>query len=116
MFSNSTREVITLWPYNCLTFKAFARKVIRVSTSIPEKDVANEAQVVTSICNNGGHNNIIGILDHGWLRGRYKVYFIDMELASFTLGDYINYHKGVQSQSICINGISVSVPSIVRKG
>lgn len=71
---------------------------------MPQADIDNEARIVESIRKEGGHENIISILDHGWLKGSFKVYFIDMELGQFTLADYIDYLKG----SKILEGIPVS--------
>ena len=49
-------------------------------------------RVINSLRENGGHKHVIAFLNHGWLAGSYKVYFIDMERADFTLSDYICYH------------------------
>ena len=95
--------------------KSFARKLIRLSTRIPEEDIQNEARVVDAICKNGGHENIVGILNHGWLRGSLNVYFIDMELADLTLTDYIRYLGGSTSSAIDIHAIQSSSPVFIRR-
>jgi hypothetical protein len=58
-----------------------ARKILRLSHRVTEVDIDREARVVELIRNNAGHRNIIQVLAHGWLKGSYKAYFIDMELA-----------------------------------
>src|SRR5436190_23496924 len=70
--------------------EAFARKLIRVNKSICDI-VLNEANVLNSLLKKGEHQNIINVLQHGCLGKAENVYFIDMELADFTLADYINY-------------------------
>jgi hypothetical protein len=62
---------------------------------VADEDINNEARVVASLREQGGHENIIAILDHGWLEGSFKVYFIDMELGSCTLAEYIEYTNRV---------------------
>lgn len=74
-------------------YSTFARKIIRLSHRVVQKDVENEAQVVDLIRNSGGHANIIDTFDHSWLKGSSNVYYIDMELANLTLADYI-YKEG----------------------
>lgn len=82
-----------------MTSQAFARKILRISHRVPEEDIKNEARVISSIHENGGHKNIIGILDHGWLKGSFNVYYIDMELAQLTLADYIDHLRGAKHSS-----------------
>jgi serine/threonine protein kinase len=82
---------VRLYPNILTSMKRFARKLIRLSTRVPEADIKNEARVVSSIRAKGGHEHIINILDHGWLKGALHVYFIDMELGTLTLADYIDY-------------------------
>lgn len=62
-----------------------------------QEDIDNEARVVADLRNKGGHENIITILDHGWLKGSVRVYFIDMELGSCTLAEYIEYSYSSKS-------------------
>jgi serine/threonine protein kinase len=92
----------------------FARKLIRVSTRIPEKDIKNEALVFSAIQESGGHENIIVLLDHGWLTGSLNTYFIDMELASLTLADYIKYMDETGSSSIDTHEIQPSPPVFIH--
>ena len=72
-----------------MTVQVFARKLIRLAGKVSDRDIRNEAHIVSSIQESGGHENIIRILDHGWLKRSVNVYFIDMELCDFTLDDYI---------------------------
>jgi serine/threonine protein kinase len=46
--------------------------------------------VANALVEQGGHPNIIETFEHGWLKGRGSVYFIDMELANCSLQDHIN--------------------------
>jgi serine/threonine protein kinase len=71
----------------------FARKIIRITTKAGRLEIENEARVLSSLLEGGGHRNIIRILDHGWLKSSPS-YFVDMELCDLTLRDYINYHYG----------------------
>jgi serine/threonine protein kinase len=70
----------------------FARKLIRVSNE-NRASVENEAFIVSSLGEHGGHSNIVAVLKQGWLVGSGGVYFIDMELGDLTLHDYIEYHS-----------------------
>lgn len=80
-----------------------------------EEDIKSEAQAVSFIHEKGGHDNIIGILQHGWLKGLFHVYFIDMELCQFTLAEYISYFKGTKSPSMDID-FSTRSPVLVKAG
>lgn len=95
----------------------FARKVVRlVGRGIGQTDIRKEVLAVSSICATGGHKNIIEILDHGWLKGQDNVYFIDMELADFTLADYIDYHSDSPSKSsIAFDAMPFSIPVFVQR-
>ena len=74
-----------------------------MSHRVPESDILNEASVVSSIRGHGGHEHIIEVLDHGWLKGSFKVYYIDMELGSMTLADYIDYFRGANLPTVDID-------------
>jgi len=56
---------------------------------VTKADVAGEAAVLDFIKSGGGHENLIQILRHDWLRGTASTYYIDMELAETTLTAYI---------------------------
>lgn len=60
--------------------------------------------------------NIVDILSHGWLKGAGSIYFIDMELADFSLGEYIRYHdvSGKMSANTDLD-ISPSHPVLVER-
>lgn len=62
----------------------------------------------------GDHPNIIKIFDHGWLKGSLHVYFIDMELATCVLAEYIAYMNSVDS-TVDMNNIPSSYPVFVHK-
>lgn len=61
----------------------------------------------------GGHENIIRILYHGWLKGSLNVYIIDMELADLPMSDYINYLKGAKVYENL--ALQPSGPAFIRK-
>jgi serine/threonine protein kinase len=87
-----------------------------VSSSVPEDLIKNEASIVDSIREHGGHENIIGVLKHGWLRGMaLNVYFIDMELGTLTLADYIRYCKSFKSPTLDVAAIPASSPVFIHK-
>jgi serine/threonine protein kinase len=70
--------------------RVFARKVIRVSKQNIE-DMENQRKFLVSLLDKGRHDNMIEISNHGWLGPVAKIYFIDMELADFSLAEYIDY-------------------------
>ena len=55
--------------------------------SIVEQQIENEIRAIAKLCEGSSHQNIIHIVDHGWILKEY--YFIDMELLGFSLGDLI---------------------------
>lgn len=86
-----------------------------------EKDIENEATVIASI--NNQHANIVRVLNHGWLRGAFDVYYIDMELCQMTLADYMSYKRGetllsqleiIQAKDFVIVDRASTVPEIIR--
>jgi serine/threonine protein kinase len=83
--------------------------------SVSEDDIQNEARVVSDIRDKGGHENIIKILGYGWLKGSLNVYYIDMELADFTLADYIDHYKGTKSSKVDIEALQSLSPVFVHK-
>ena len=64
------------------------RKIVRLMGPVDEADIENEARPISLFLDNVGHENIVGILGHGH-RQAYNLYFVDMDLCDFTLGDYI---------------------------
>lgn len=72
----------------------FARKIIRVFGAITRAEIENEGRLISSFLENGGHENIVTVTSHGWIR---DFYFIDMELCDLTLQDYIAYFDGLLS-------------------
>ena len=57
---------------------------------VTRADIDNEAQVISSFMENGGHRNIITITAHGWMQEpAFNYYFIDMELCEMNLCQYI---------------------------
>jgi serine/threonine protein kinase len=55
------------------------------------KDIENEATAIEAVMSEGGHQNIVTVLKHGWLDG--SVYFIDMELCDYSLEGYIQQER-----------------------
>lgn len=86
-----------------------------MSFRVPEEDIKNEAAVLSFIRDQGGHANIIGVLDHGWLTGSFSVYFLDMELGDLTLFDYIEYCRNPRYSAADIGTGQSSPPALVRK-
>jgi serine/threonine protein kinase len=68
--------------------KCFARKIIRVFVGVSEKEIKNEIRAVNKLCKSS-HPNIVQVLDFGKIKNDGALYFIDMELCSFTLESYI---------------------------
>ena len=67
--------------------QVFARKVIRTVVSGPtEEEAKNEVRAIEKLSKDGGHPNIVPVLNHGAICDRY---FFDMELCDFNLMDYI---------------------------
>src|SRR5579859_5893290 len=60
-----------------------------MTMDVTKADIENEATVIEFIKSRNGHENIIELLRHGWLKGAFRVYYIDMELAQTTLTAYI---------------------------
>lgn len=87
---------------------------MRLSGVCPEASIKNEADVIASMCEHGGHQNIVKVLGHGWLKGSFKMYYIDMELASLTLEQYLQYHKNESVEGVDVEAIPVADPVFVR--
>ena len=51
-------------------------------------DIDNEVKAITKLCAEGVHENIVAVLQHGWLK-RSPYYFIDMELCDLNLENFI---------------------------
>jgi len=60
-----------------------------MTIEVSRADIEGEAAVIDFIKSRNGHKNIIEVLRHGWLKGAFRVYYIDMELAQTTLTAYI---------------------------
>jgi hypothetical protein len=45
--------------------------------------------VITKLCANGGHPNIVNILGHGWMT-KDERYYVDMECCAMNLEELIN--------------------------
>lgn len=92
------KEPSITWPLRLrrrAVLKKFARKIIRCTGEIARSDIEREAQVVSWLLESGKRENIVTILNHGWLKNELNCYFIDMELCDLTLHDYILYHNGI---------------------
>jgi serine/threonine protein kinase len=89
--ANKDTRIIAILRQAPRSGKVFARKVIRVQSTL--EDVEYEVAIPESLLKRR-HENIIEILNHGWLETARKIYFIDMELAEFSLADYIDYVFG----------------------
>ena len=67
----------------------FVRKVIRTVGQVNGDDIAREIRTIKNT-SEPGHENVVQIIDHGWLRGLTGLYFIDMDLLLFNLEAYIH--------------------------
>src|SRR5436305_2381455 len=54
-----------------------------------DEGIANEIRVIEEVCANGGHPNVINVLQHRWLNGGER-YIFDMELCAMNLEQFIN--------------------------
>jgi serine/threonine protein kinase len=70
----------------------FARKVIRAigDPFAIASEIENEIRVIQKLHENGGHKNIVSFLNHGWLAIEEQVYYIDMDLCTLNLRDFVN--------------------------
>jgi serine/threonine protein kinase len=57
-------------------------------SSITEADIEKEIAVIVKVCM-AEHQNIVQVIQHDWFESS-SGYFIDMELCSLTLHDYIH--------------------------
>ena len=78
-----------------------------------QDDELNEVRVITLLKNSGRHENIVWILRHGWLSGSVNVYFIDMELASFNLEEFISFRMKIRDLPVDFGGSQVANMSII---
>jgi serine/threonine protein kinase len=63
---------------------------VRPFASITTSDIANEARVISKLCNRSTSTNIVKITGHGWYASGFSTYyFIDMEFCSKNLDDHI---------------------------
>lgn len=71
------------------------------------EDIENEAQAVSRLCGRGTSPNIVEVVRHGWLPHDSSCYFIDMELCSLTLEQYIKGDRASFThdcgRTICVN-------------
>ena len=73
--------------------QCFARKTIRAFVgNVSEEDIRNEARAIAKLCITS-HDNIISVLGHDRLSPTSVIYFIDMELCSINLEEYIQGTK-----------------------
>jgi serine/threonine protein kinase len=72
---------------------------VRPFAGITTSDIANEARVISKLCNHSTSTNIVEITEHGWFTGTFPTYyFIDMEFCSKNLDDHIK----LQAQNSCL--------------
>ena len=70
----------------------FARKLLRPFGGLTKEDIANEARAISKLCGSVDsiHENIVQVLQHGWLSKSSSYYFIDMEFCEWSLDQYID--------------------------
>ena len=66
-----------------------------MGSDISDEDIENEVDAIKQMCTTR-HGNIVQILRHDWFKSG-EIYFIDMELCTLSLHDYI-YHTQEYSQ------------------
>jgi serine/threonine protein kinase len=59
----------------------------------PDLNITNEVRAINKLRTNGGHANIVAVLDHGWLKDD-AYYFFDMELCVLNLEGFIEGNFG----------------------
>jgi serine/threonine protein kinase len=98
------------------SIQAFARKIVRLTPRVSQDEINNETRAVAAIRAANGHENVVAFLDHGWLRGSHRCYFIDMELADFALADYLGYFREKPTPDINIdNFLHASGSALVHR-
>ena len=65
----------------------FARKIVRPFGSVTNADIENETRAITALA--AGHENVVSVLEHGWLGGPFRCYYFDMDLCDCDLETYI---------------------------
>ena len=72
----------------------FVRKVIGTGGQVNDDDIARAIQTLQNM-STSGHENVVQIIDHGWLRGLTGFYFIDTDLflyaTTLVLGRYTEW-------------------------
>ena len=84
-------------------YKLFARKIIRVFANVTTDDIINEARTLDSLCAGNQHPNLVSVIEHSWLSNTW-LYYIDMELCSYDLGQYMKQ----TTASRWVNALSVA--------
>jgi len=72
---------------NVKTSLVLTRKIIRTEGWVTTADIENHAHAIAKLCFNG-HKNIVHVFSQGCYTAP-TVYYVDMELCSSTLADYI---------------------------
>jgi serine/threonine protein kinase len=84
----------------------FARKIVRLIDQRAKSDFEAEAHVVSKLCQPGAHDNIVGVMQHGFLNNNLYGFF-DMELCQLNLDAYIRSERDPsllqQMQHLTIN-------------
>jgi|SRR5271154_4624011 len=74
------------------------------------EEVQKEANTITALGADGGHENIIDILNHGW--SRFDFYFIDLEYCDWTLSEYFDFRRATKSCNLDTHTLKLHWPAI----
>jgi serine/threonine protein kinase len=74
--------------------------------NITEDDIEKEAHAIGQICTTG-HRNIVQVLRHDWFKSG-SIYFIDMELCTLNLHDYIYHTREYSCHAFALSNDSES--------
>jgi serine/threonine protein kinase len=77
---------------------------------VTNADIENETRAIIQL--SAGHENVVSVLEHGWLDGPFRCYYFDMDLCDCDLETYI-----YGDRSFLFDDCSKDVfTTIVRKG
>lgn len=61
---------------------------MRAFANVTADDIANEARALNRLCAGNQNPNLVFVIEHNWLPNT-SLYYVDMELCSYDLGQYI---------------------------
>src|SRR5438477_5267223 len=74
--------------------EVFARKIIRIFDAVRKEDIADEARVISELCQPGRSKTVVEVMRHDWLPRNPSYYYIDMEYCPETLKNWIRRWHG----------------------